>query len=92
MSYYDEVGTLLRDLRHDHRLSTLSVAKLMNISEATLSRYETAKQCIPLHMFCRLLAFYKQRLILEPKTRLRGPSLVIELIATASLESAQRFR
>lgn len=49
----------LRDLREDRDLTQKDLAKLLNCSQSTYSRYETGKLNIPIDILKRLVGFYK---------------------------------
>ena len=48
----------IRDLREDKDLSQEDLAKLLNISQTTYSRYETGKLDIPSQSLIALAKFY----------------------------------
>jgi len=57
-----EVRTLyqhIRDLREDHDLTQQQIAKLLNISQTTYSRYESGALDIPSTSLIALALFYK---------------------------------
>lgn len=49
----------LRDLREDHDLSQQDIAKLLSVSQATYSRYESGILDIPSISLIKLADFYK---------------------------------
>lgn len=49
----------MRDLREDHDLSQQDVAKLLNVSQATYSRYESGVLDIPSISLIKLADYYK---------------------------------
>lgn len=49
----------IRDLREDHDLSQSAVAKLLNVSQATYSRYESGFLDIPSQALIALARFYQ---------------------------------
>lgn len=48
----------IRDLREDRELSQQELAKLLNVSQTTYSRYETGKLDIPTQALIALAKFY----------------------------------
>ncbi len=48
----------IRDLREDHDLTQQQVANLLNISQATYSRYESGELDIPSNSLIKLAQFY----------------------------------
>ena len=48
----------LRDLREDHDLTQATIAKYLNISQRTYSRYENAERMIPPEILSALADFY----------------------------------
>lgn len=49
----------IRDLREDKELSQQELARLLNISQATYSRYEAGKLDIPTNTLIALAKFYQ---------------------------------
>ncbi len=49
----------LRDLREDHDLGQKDIAKLLSVSQATYSRYESGILDIPSISLIKLADFYK---------------------------------
>ena len=49
----------IRDLREDHDLSQQDVAELLNVSQATYSRYESGVLDIPSISLIKLADYYK---------------------------------
>jgi transcriptional regulator with XRE-family HTH domain len=49
----------MRDLREDHDLSQQDVAELLNVSQATYSRYESGVLDIPSISLIKLADYYK---------------------------------
>ena len=49
----------LRDLREDHDLSQQDAAELLNVSQATYSRYESGVLDIPSISLIKLADYYK---------------------------------
>ena len=48
----------LRDLREDNDLSQADIAKILNCSQATYSRYETGELSIAIDALIKLAKFY----------------------------------
>ena len=63
MAHHDNSGDLMglriRDLREDNDLTQAEIAALLNISQATYSRYETEALGIPHSSLETLADFYK---------------------------------
>jgi len=53
-----EMYQRIRDLREDHDLSQTDVAKLINVSQSTYSRYESGHLDIPSEVLIALARFY----------------------------------
>ena len=49
----------IRDLREDRDLSQAALAKLLNVSQSTYSRYESGDLDIPSHILIALARFYQ---------------------------------
>ena len=49
----------IRDLREDHDLSQEDVARMLNVSQPTYSRYESGRLDIPSEALIALARFYK---------------------------------
>lgn len=55
-----ELKNRLLDLREDNDLDQKEVAKVLNIHQTTLSKYElSTSQNIPIDILCKLADFYK---------------------------------
>jgi len=48
----------LRELREDRDLSQETIARLLNVSQRTYSRYENNERAIPLESLIKLTDFY----------------------------------
>lgn len=48
----------IRELREDHDLTQVYMAKLLNVNQRTYSRYETGEHEIPLASLCKIADFY----------------------------------
>ncbi len=48
----------LRDLREDHDLPQRSIAKMINCSQTTYSRYENGNLNVPIEVLKKLALFY----------------------------------
>ena len=48
----------IRDLREDKDLSQSELAKFLNISQRTYSRYENDERAIPIEILCKLADFH----------------------------------
>ncbi len=48
----------IRDLREDHDLKQINVAKILNMSQTGYSKYETGENDIPTHVLITLAEFY----------------------------------
>lgn len=48
----------IRDLREDHDLKQINVAKILNMSQTGYSKYETGENDIPTHVLITLADFY----------------------------------
>ncbi len=48
----------LRNLREDHDLTQEYIAKQLNVSQRTYSRYENGERAIPIEVFIKLAEFY----------------------------------
>ena len=48
----------IRDLREDKDLSQEQLAKLLNVSQTTYSRYEKGELDIPIHSLIKLAQYY----------------------------------
>ncbi len=49
----------IRDLREDNDLTQIQIAKYLNITQRTYSRYETGVSSIPIEIFSKLADYYK---------------------------------
>lgn len=49
----------LRDLREDHDLKQIDLAKILNCSQQVYSNYELGQRDIPTEILIRLSEFYK---------------------------------
>lgn len=49
----------IRNLREDNDLTQESIAKVLNVSQRTYSRYENGERAIPIEVFIKLADFYK---------------------------------
>ena len=49
----------IRDLREDHDLSQAQMAKILNVSQSTYSRYESGYLDIPSSVLIALSAYYQ---------------------------------
>lgn len=49
----------LKNLREDHDLSQIDIAKYLNISQRTYSYYETGGRDIPVQILIKLADYYK---------------------------------
>lgn len=64
----------IRDLREDSDYTQEYIAHLLNISQRTYSRYETAERAIPLPALCFLADFYHTSVdYLLGRTDVRAP-------------------
>ena len=48
----------IRDLREDHDLKQINVAKLLNMSQTGYSKYETGENDVPTHVLIALANYY----------------------------------
>lgn len=48
----------IRDLREDHDLKQINVAKILNMSQTGYSKYETGENDIPTHILITLANYY----------------------------------
>lgn len=48
----------IRELREDHDLNQTDLAKVLCVSQATYSRYESGKMTIPHQLLCALADYY----------------------------------
>ena len=53
------IFTRIRDLREDRDLSQAALAKLLNVSQSTYSRYESGYLDIPSNILIALARFYQ---------------------------------
>ena len=49
----------IRDLREDKDLTQTEIAKILNITQRTYSRYENGERSVPLELLCRIADYYK---------------------------------
>lgn len=48
----------IRNLREDNDLTQDSIAKILNVTQRTYSRYENGERAIPIEVFIKLANFY----------------------------------
>lgn len=48
----------IRDLREDHDLKQIDVAKILHMSQTGYSKYETGENDIPTHILIQLARYY----------------------------------
>ena len=48
----------IRELREDHDLKQINVAKILNMSQTGYSKYETGENDIPTHVLIKLARYY----------------------------------
>ena len=48
----------IRDLREDHDLKQINVAKILNMSQTGYSKYETGENDVPTHVLIALANYY----------------------------------
>lgn len=48
----------LRNLREDNDLTQENIAKILNVSQRTYSRYENGQRAVPIEVFIKLADFY----------------------------------
>lgn len=49
----------IRDLREDHDLTQLQIAKILGMSQTGYSKYETGENDIPTSVLIKLAAYYE---------------------------------
>lgn len=49
----------LRELREENNLTQKHVAKILNVTRVTYSRYENGQRAVPLDVFWKLADYYK---------------------------------
>ena len=49
----------LRNLREDNDLTQEYIAKILNVSQRTYSRYENGERSVPIEVFIKLADYYK---------------------------------
>lgn len=52
----------IRNLREDSDLSQTEIARYLNISQRTYSRYENDERAIPIEILCKLADYYNTNL------------------------------
>jgi len=82
-----KLASLLKQLRIEQKLSSITVAKDLGVAEPTISRYETGRIKPPLEMLCKLLVYYKVPLTLEPGETIRTRSAVIDIRPSELVDS-----
>lgn len=64
----------IRNLREDHDLTQTDMAKYLNISQRTYSRYENDERAIPIETLIRIAAYYMTSLdYLTNRTDIKKP-------------------
>ena len=54
MKYYQR----LRDMREDHDMKQIEIAKLLNTTQPQYARYESGERELPMHHFITLAKYY----------------------------------
>lgn len=70
LTIYCQMGKVLRKLRHKRQHSLATLSEETGFTSTSLSRYETGAQQIPVHILCKLLAYYNQSITLEPMEKI----------------------
>lgn len=62
ISVFDTINERLKDLRDDYNLKQVEIAKILGVSQANYSRWETGKELIPLEKLNFLCNYFHVRM------------------------------
>ncbi len=86
MDIYDFIGTRIRELRDSRRLSQDALAKELNVSTNTISRWETATYKLSIGDLQKIADYFKVKLSsLLPPEEVEEPTAKALLSATGDL-------